>query len=286
MNCYWHAVSRSGTMDVLPAARNIIWTCAVSGSIAPSCCGTIFAEVKKQSRRYQARVICTWCTWILLCGCIPLSLRDVLLWGLSIPWSRRHCREERLHLFGRNQRAKLHPTVSQAILTGASYAVGVLKDRVRLWTRMDIPSILPILPPSLLQKKSRCRCLYPVSFFSHSICLSSLAAVEGNLARDADILPCLWDCRFLKYSNLAKRIAGEIGGRGPTQAHRGFNPSGLKERWRLLFSSWAAHIRKAIWAPASSAHAVPLSLIPTCTTSFCASDLIIHDVLPVGYSWV
>lgn len=141
---------------------------------------------------------------------------------------------------------------------------------------MDIPSILPILPPSLLQKKSRCRCLYPVSFFSHSICLSSLAAVEGNLARDADILPCLWDCRFLKYSNLAKRIAREIGGRGPTQPCRGWNPSGFKEVCRLLFSSWAAHIRKAVWVPASNAHTVPFSQLPTYATSFCASDLIIR----------
>lgn len=35
--------------------------------------------------------------------------------------------------------------------------------------------------------------------------------MEGNLARDADILPCLWDGRLLKCSNLAKRIARETG---------------------------------------------------------------------------
>jgi len=77
--------------------------------------------------------------------------------------------------------------------------------------------------------------------------------VEGNLARDADILPCLWDSRFLKHSNLAKRTARKIGGRGLIKAWRGLNPSGFRDGYQLLSRSRAAHTRKAVRVPVHAA---------------------------------
>lgn len=170
-----------------------------------------------------ARVVWVWPTWVLLCG--HNSLQWCCCFGARSPWQRG-----KAALLWREPESTV--TSSRGLSHSYwdySYTVGVPKDWVRQWTRMDIPSILPVLPPSLLQKKSWCRCLYPVSFFPHCICLSSLAAVEGNLARDADSLPCLWDGRFLKYSNLAKRIARKTEGRGLRKAWRGLNPSGFEE---------------------------------------------------------
>lgn len=89
-----------------------------------------------------------------------------------------------------------------------------------------------------------------------------MAAVEGNLARDADTLPCLWDGRFLKNSNLAKRIARKTEGRRLIKTWRGLNPSGFEEGYQLLSRSRAAHTRKAVWVPARQSlpavHTVPL----------------------------
>jgi len=60
------------------------------------------AEEKKTSRRYQARGIWAWCMWVLHCDYPPLAWSDAALWCPSVPFSRG---EERLNLFGRNQRA-------------------------------------------------------------------------------------------------------------------------------------------------------------------------------------
>lgn len=211
----------------------------------------------------QARVVWVWPTWVLLCGHTPFSDVAALVSFSTIvrnPWQRG--------------KAALLWTEPESTVTSSpgpshsywdySYAVGVLKDQVRHWTRMDIPNILPVLPPSLLQKKSWCRCLHPVSFFPHCICLSSLAAVEGNLARDADSLPCLWDSRFLKYSNLAKRLARKTEGRGLIKAWTGLNPSGFEEGYQLLSRSRAAHISRAVWVPVPTVHTVSLLWAPTC----------------------
>lgn len=139
----------------------------------------------------QARVVWVWRSWALLCGHIPYSDAAALVpFNTTVrnPWQRG-----KAALLWREPESTVTSNCGLShSYRDYSYTVGVLRDWVRQWTRMDIPSILPVLPPSLFQKKSWCRCLYPVSFFPHCICLSSLAAVEGNLARDADSLPCLW----------------------------------------------------------------------------------------------
>lgn len=238
----------------------------MSSGLPPSCFESFWAEVNNFAV-CQARVVWAWHTWVPLCGHIAFSGAAALVPFNTIV--RNTWQRGKAALLWREPESTV--TSNRGLSHSYwdySYSVGVLEDRVRQWTRMDIPSILPVLPPSLLQKKSWCRCLYPVSFFPHCICLSSLAAVEGNLARDADTLPCLWDGRFLKNSNLAKRRARKTEGRRLIKTWRGLSPGGFEEGYQLLSRSRAAHIRKAVWVPARQSlptvHTVPLLWPPTC----------------------